>query len=368
VEYPSCRPDQGAQVKALILSGGKAKRLRPITYTSAKQLLPVANKPILFYAIEAIRAAGITDIGIIVGDTREEVIAAVGDGSRWDCHVTFIHQSAPLGLAHAVVTAREFLADESFVMYLGDNLIEDGVASFVEEFNRERPAAEILLKQVARPEDFGVAQLNPDGSILRLVEKPKTPLSNLALVGVYLFTPEIHESVARIKPSARGELEITDAIQDLVDRGKRVLSHELNGWWLDTGKKDDILEANRTVLDTIVSDNLGEIDGGSHLEGRVRIDRGSRLVNTTVRGPVVIGRNCLLTNAFVGPYSSIGNSVTIDNVEMENSIVLENTSIRNLDGRMADSLIAKNVDLRRTDHRPQVNRFMLGDDSKVELI
>lgn len=355
-------------MKALILSGGKAKRLRPITYTAAKQLLPVANKPILFYAIEAICAAGITDIGIIVGDTREEVMAAAGDGSRWDVQITYIHQNEPLGLAHAVATARNFLGDDDFVMFLGDNLIEGGVAGFVDEFNREKPAAEILLKRVSNPQDFGVAQLNPDGSILRLVEKPNSPSSNLALVGVYLFTPKIHESVARIKPSARGELEITDAIQDLIDRGQRVLSHELSGWWLDTGKKDDILEANRTVLDTISAENLGDCDGASHVMGRVRIECGTRLVNTTIRGPVVIGRDCVISNAFIGPYSSIGNNVTIDNVEMEHSIILENTSLHNLDGRMADSLIARNVELRRTDQRPRVNRFMLGDDSKVEFI
>ena len=355
-------------MKALILSGGKAKRLRPITYTSAKQLLPVANKPILFYGIEALRAAGITDIGIIVGDTHEEVMAAAGDGSRWDCQITYIHQPAPLGLAHAVATARDFLGESSFVMYLGDNLIEGGVVAFVEEFEREKPAAEILLKQVATPQDFGVAQLNADGTILELNEKPKEPKSNLALVGVYLFTAEIHESVARIKPSARGELEITDAIQDMVNRGKRVLSHELTGWWLDTGKKDDILEANRTVLDTLPRCIGGTLDAASQAVGRVQIGKGTVLINTTVRGPVVIGEDCAISNAFIGPYTSIANNVTIDNVEMEHSIVLDNTSLRNLEGRMADSLIAKNVDLRRTTQRPRVNRFMLGDDSKVELI
>jgi glucose-1-phosphate thymidylyltransferase len=355
-------------VKALILSGGKATRLRPITYTAAKQLLPVANKPILFYGIEAIRAAGITEIGIIVGDTRDEVMAAAGDGSRWDARITYIHQAAPLGLAHAVATAREFLGDEPFIMFLGDNLIEGGVSVFVDEFLREKPAAEILLKQVANPCDFGVALLDAGGAILRLEEKPKEPKSNLALVGVYLFTPEIHASIARIKPSARGELEITDAIQDLVDTGHRVLSHELTGWWLDTGKKDDILEANRTVLDTLPGGIHGEMDAASHVMGRVQIGSGTRLTNTTVRGPAIIGENCVISNAFIGPYTSIANNVTIDNVEMEHSIVLDNTSLRNLDGRMADSLIARNVDLRRTDQRPRVNRFMLGDDSKVELL
>ncbi|HEY3268956.1 MAG TPA: glucose-1-phosphate thymidylyltransferase [Armatimonadota bacterium] len=355
-------------MKALILSGGKATRLRPITYTSAKQLLPVANKPILFYGIEAIRAAGITDIGIIVGDTAPEVMAAVGDGSRWDAKVTYIPQSAPLGLAHAVATAQGFLGDESFIMYLGDNLIEGGVSSFVEEFTRERPDAEILLKQVPNPSSFGVAELNADGTILRLEEKPADPKSNLALVGVYLFTSEIHASIARIQPSPRGELEITDAIQDLIGRKKRVLSHQLSGWWLDTGKKDDILEANRTVLDAVERNVLGTLDAESQAIGRVRIGKGTQLINTCVRGPVVIGSGCTLVNAYIGPYSSIANNVTIENVEMEYSIVLDNTNLRDLDGRMADSLIARNVDVRRTEHRPRVHRFMLGDDSKIELI
>lgn len=355
-------------MKALILSGGKATRLRPLTYTSAKQLLPVANKPILFYGIEAIRAAGIEEFGVIVGDTRDEVMAAVGDGSRWNAKVTYIHQSQPLGLAHAVKVGQDFLGGDDFVMFLGDNLIEGGVTTFVEEFQREKPAAEILLKRVPNPSSFGVAELKPDGSILRLVEKPKEPKSDLALVGVYLFTPEIHNSIARIQPSARGELEITDAIQDLVEHGHRVLSHELTGWWLDTGKKDDILEANRTVLDTLQRDVRCELDDSSKVEGRVQIPESARLVNSTVRGPAVIGENCTLVNTFIGPYTSISDNVHIENAELEFSIVLDNTSIVDLQGRMADSLIARNVELKRVDHLPRVFRFMLGDDSRIELI
>lgn len=354
-------------MKALILSGGRATRLRPITYTSAKQLLPVANKPILFYGIEAIRAAGITDIGIIVGDTRDEVMAAVGDGTRWNANITYIHQEEPRGLAHAVSTAAAFLGEDPFIMYLGDNLIEGGVAAFVEEFQRERPDALILLKPVENPSAFGVAELAADGSVAHLVEKPREPRSDLALVGVYLFTPRIHQSIARIQPSARGELEITDAIQDLIDHGCRVLSHRLSGWWLDTGKKDDILEANRVVLDTVERDVRGEADADSQVIGRVRIEEGARLVNTTVRGPAVIGKGCRLRNTFVGPYSSIANDVTLEDVEIEHSIVLENTALRGLDGRMADSLIGRNVELTRVDRKPRVHRFMLGDDSRVEL-
>jgi glucose-1-phosphate thymidylyltransferase len=354
-------------MKALILAGGKATRLRPITYTSAKQLLPVANKPILFYAIEAIRDAGITDIGVIVGDTAAEVRSAVGDGSRWDAAITYIPQPQPLGLAHAVKTAREFLGDEPFVMFLGDNLVEGGIKAFVEEFEHARPDALILLKRVLNPSAFGVASLRPDGSVERLEEKPATPASDLALVGVYLFTSEIHRSVERIRPSARGELEITDAIQDLIDRGCNVRSRELEGWWLDTGKKDDLLAANRTVLESVEREILGSADEESRVVGRVRIGQGTTLVRTEVRGPVVIGANCRLVDAFVGPYSSIADNVVIDNVEMEHSIVLENTTLKDLDGRMADSLVARNVTLRRSDRRPRVYRFLLGDDSEVDL-
>lgn len=354
-------------MKALILAGGKATRLRPITYTSAKQLLPVANKPILFYAIEAIRDAGITDIGIIVGDTAAEVRSAVGDGSRWGAAITYIPQPQPLGLAHAVKTARGFLGNEPFVMYLGDNLVEGGIKAFVEEFERARPDALILLKRVPNPSAFGVATLRPDGSVERLDEKPAAPASDLALVGVYLFTGEVHRSIERISPSARGELEITDAIQDLIDRGCNVRSRVLAGWWLDTGKKDDLLAANRTVLETMEREILGAADEDSRIVGRVRIGEGTTLVRTEVRGPAVIGANCRLVDAFVGPYSSIADNVVIDNVEMEHSIVLDNTTLKDLDGRMADSLVARNVTLRRSERRPRVYRFLLGDDSEVDL-
>lgn len=353
-------------MKALILSGGKATRLRPLTHTAAKQLLPVANKPILFYALEAIREAGIRDIGIIVGATRLEVMAAVGDGSRWDANITYIEQPEPLGLAHAVAVARDFLADDPFVMYLGDNLIQGGVAGFVREFQRERPDALILLKPVPNPGDFGVAELNPDGSIRHLVEKPKRPASDLALVGVYLFTPEIHASIARIHPSARGELEITDAIQDLIQRGRRVRSHRLDGWWLDTGKKDDLLEANRVVLDTIAPAMDGEMDGASRVTGAVRVAEGARLINAIVHGPAVIGRDATLEDAVIGPYVSIGDGVTVRDARLEHSIVMERSVLRNLPGLVRDSLIARGVEVIRGGP-PSAYRLMLGDDSKVEI-
>lgn len=355
-------------MKALILSGGKGTRLRPITYTSAKQLVPVANKPILFYGIEAICAAGVRDLGVVVGETKAEVMAAVGDGSRWGARVTYIEQDAPRGLAHAVLIARRFLEDEPFIMFLGDNLIEGGVTHLVQEFERDTPDALILLKQVKNPRSFGVAELNARGEVVRLEEKPERPRSDLALVGVYLFGTCIHEAVRSIQPSRRNELEITDAIQWLISSGRRVRSHQLGGWWLDTGKKDDMLEANRTVLDALLAGEVrGTLDDASQVMGRVRIEEGTRLVNTTVRGPAIIGAGCELVNAFVGPYTSIGDRVAIHNAEVEHSILLENSRVIDLHGRIEDSLIGRGAVVSRTERRPQAYRLMLGDDSSVEV-
>jgi len=354
-------------LKALVLAGGKGTRLRPLTYTSAKQLIPVANKPILFYALEAIREAGITDIGIIVGDTREEVMTAVGDGSRFDARVTYIHQPDPLGLAHAVWTAREFLGSDPFIMYLGDNLIQHGVKRFVDEFNALGVDSLILLKQVENPRQFGVAVLAPDGRIVNLEEKPKEPKSDLALVGVYLFSPAILEVIPTLQPSARGELEITDAIQKLIDTGRQVHSHVHRGWWLDTGKKDDMLEANRVVLDEIQPDVRGALDGPSRVTGRVQVGDGTTLVRTTVRGPAVIGRNCRLVDTFVGPYTSIGDGAEIEGAEIEHSILLEGSRVEKPGQRLEDSLIGRNVRICRDDSRPAALRLLLGDDSEVRL-
>jgi glucose-1-phosphate thymidylyltransferase len=354
-------------MKGLVLSGGAGTRLRPITHTSAKQLVPVANKPVLFYGLEAMRDAGITDIGIIVGDTHAEIEAAVGDGSRLGIRVTYIPQEAPLGLAHAVLIAEDFLAGEPFVMYLGDNLLKEGIARFVDAFQTSRPDALILLQKVADPKSYGIAELGDDGRVARLVEKPAEPRSDLALVGVYLFTPAIFDSVKAITPSARGELEITDAIQHLIDRGLRVEPHTVTGWWKDTGKLDDMLEANRLILSTIERDVRGECVDCT-IEGQVQIGEGSVLERCTLRGPVVIGRDCHLSDAYVGPYTSINDGVRVEHAEIEHSIILENSRICRLPARLADSLIGRDCVIAHSDALPVAYRFMVGDSSQIGIL
>ncbi len=354
-------------MKGLILSGGKGTRLRPLTHTSAKQLVPVANKPVLFYGIEAIVQAGINDIGIVVGDTREEIRAAVGDGRRFGAKVTYIEQSEPLGLAHAVLIAREFLADEAFVMYLGDNLIAGGIKALVDEFRELNAPAQILLAEVPNPEQFGVAELTEQGTIERLVEKPSAPKSNLALVGVYMFSPEIHTSVQRIEPSARGELEITDAIQDMIDRGLAVQPHIVRGWWKDTGKLEDMLEANRIILEALDVPRRKATPSGSRVEGRVAVGEGSEIVDSVIRGPVVIGAGARLEHAFVGPYTSIGDGCVLARCEIENSIILANSEIRDVPMRIDGSLIGRNVKIVKTNFKPKAYRFMVGDNSEVGI-
>jgi glucose-1-phosphate thymidylyltransferase len=353
-------------MKGLILSGGKGTRLRPLTYTSAKQLVPVANKPVLFYGIEAIAAAGIRNIGIVVGDTQAEIRAAVGDGSRWNVRVEYIEQDAPRGLAHAVKISRGYIRGEPFVMYLGDNLLNKGITPFVEEFDREKPAAQILLARVPDPQMFGVAELK-DGKVVRLVEKPTEPIGDLALVGVYMFGPEVFESVERIRPSFRNELEITDAIQDLIDRGFTVRPQIVDGWWKDTGKLEDMLEANRLILDTLERRIEGIIDAESRIEGKVVVEVGATIERSVVRGPAIIGRGARIVHTYVGPFTSIMNDVEIRDSEIEHSIVLEGSCLRDLSNRVIDSLIGKNVRIYREPVKPSAYRFMLGDNSEVGI-
>jgi glucose-1-phosphate thymidylyltransferase len=353
-------------MKALILSGGAGTRLRPITHTSAKQLVPIANKPILFYGIEAMVAAGITDIGIITGDTAAEVEAAVGDGSRFGASVTFIPQEAPLGLAHAVLTARDYLGDERFVMYLGDNLIRDGITEFVEEFRNLEPDAEILLARVPEPQRFGVAELR-DGRVVRLTEKPAVPQSDLALVGVYLFSPAVFRAIERIRPSQRGELEITDAIQSMIDDGARVVPHIITGWWKDTGRLEDMLEANRIILDTLAPRVEGLVGEDVRLEGKVVIQTGAQLRSCHIRGPAIIGSDTLVEQAYIGPFTSIYHRCVIRRAEVEHSIILEGTVIDGVPGKIESSLIGKECTVGASAQRPSALRLMLGDHSRVEL-
>ena len=353
-------------MKGLILSGGKGTRLRPLTYTSAKQLVPVANKPILFYGIEALVSAGIREIGIVVGDTKAEIRQAVGDGSAWGVTVTYIEQDAPRGLAHAVLISEPYLGDQPFVMYLGDNLLATGITPLVEEFKREQPAAQILLTRVPDPQRFGVAEL-ANGRVVNLVEKPEAPKSDLALVGVYLFGPEIFSSVKRITPSARNELEITDALQDLIDRGLVVKPHIVEGWWKDTGKLEDILEANRLILDTLTRRVEGDVGPECRIEGKVVIEPGAVIRRSVVRGPSIIGAGARIEQAYVGPFTSIMNDVEVRGSEIEHCIVLEGSVISDLENRVVDSLIGKNVRIYRQPVRPSAYRFMLGDNSEVGI-
>lgn len=355
-------------MKAIILSGGKGTRLKPMTHTVAKQLLPVANKPILFYVLDQIIESGIEDIGIIISpETGEDIKKHVGDGSKWHAHITYILQAEPAGLAHAVMTARPFLKDSPFLMFLGDNLIQDGVKRFIGEFQSRSPDALVLLKEVEDPRLFGVAELDKNGNITKLVEKPKEPKSNLALVGAYLFKPEIHKAIDRIKPSWRGELEITDAIQELLHMGHRVESHILNGWWLDTGKKDDMLEANRVVLDDLLKRNVKiEINSDSRIEGRVEIGEGTIIENSTVRGPTTIADNCKIVNSFIGPYTSIAAGTFIENTSIHHSIILGNCRICDMEN-LIDSIIGRNTSVVRKKSVPRSIKLFVGDDASLEL-
>jgi glucose-1-phosphate thymidylyltransferase len=354
-------------LKGLILSGGKGTRLRPITHTSAKQLVPVANKPVLFYGLEAMADAGIRDVGVIVApETGGEIRDVVGDGSRFGLELTYIEQDEPRGLAHAVLTAEEFLGQTPFVMYLGDNLLRDGIRELVETFRADQPDALILLTPVPDPEHYGVAELE-DGRVVRLVEKPDEPSTDLALVGVYMFTPAVFDAAREIKPSWRHELEITDAIQWLVDRGLRVDPHIVHGWWKDTGQVQDMLEANRLILDDLEERLEGELVD-SRVEGRVVIEPGALLQRTTVRGPAIIGAGARISDAYIGPYTAIGDDVVIDRAELEHSIVLAGSALRDLEYRIEASLIGRNVQIGRGPALPKAYRFVVGDNAEIQIL
>ncbi|MBE9528233.1 MAG: glucose-1-phosphate thymidylyltransferase [Proteobacteria bacterium] len=356
-------------MKGLVLSGGKGTRLRPITHTGAKQLVPIANRPILAYVIDNLANAGIKDVGMIISpETGEEIKATMGDGSEWGVKITYIPQTEPKGLAHAVVVARDFLGDSPFVMYLGDNLIGCRIDKFVDNFNSSGSDAAILLKPVDNPSSFGIAEVAEDGTIERLVEKPKEPKSNLALIGVYIFSNAIHKAIDEIEPSARGELEITDAIQRLVSNGSPVQSQVLiDTWWLDTGKKDDLLAANTIVLDEWGKRDIkGSVDGESEITGRVSIAEGAVVKNSTLRGPIVIGKNSVIKDSFVGPYTSIGDGSKIKKSIIEHCVILAGAEIDHVD-RIEDSLIGRDARVVRCHNKHKALRLMIGDDSVVEV-
>ncbi len=353
-------------MKGLILSGGKGTRLRPLTFTQAKQLVPVANKPVLFYGIEALKEAGIKDIGIVVGDTKDEIKEAAGDGSRWGLRITYIEQEAPLGLAHAVKISEDFLREEPFVMYLGDNILKSGIKSLVEEFKEKKPNSLILLTEVPDPRLFGVAELK-DGKVVRLVEKPKKPMSNLALVGVYMFDFHVFEAINAIKPSWRNELEITDAIQYLVDKGYEVHPHLVSGWWKDTGKIEDILEANRLILESIVGKIQGKVDEASKINGQVVIEEGVVVQNSIIRGPAIIGAETEIIDSYIGPFTAIQERCRIIQTEIEHSIVLEGCEIRDVGSRIDQSLIGRDVKIYKCPPKPSVYRLIVGDKSEIGI-
>jgi glucose-1-phosphate thymidylyltransferase len=379
IEYAHRFAD-GEKMKGLILAGGAGTRLWPITHTSAKQLVPIANKPILFYVVDDLAAAGIKNIGVVVSpETAAEIESALGDGSQFGVELTFIPQAQPLGLAHCVLVAADFLGDDDFVMYLGDNMLQQDLRPLVDRFVAERtrqlelheplaqlPAAQILLAHVDDPRQFGVAEVDTRGGVIRLVEKPADPPSDLALAGVYIFDRRVHEAVKAIEPSARGELEITDAIQWLIDRGYPVMHEVLEGWWIDTGKKDPLLHCNRLVLDTIVPRVDGELDAQSRVEGRVVIEAGARLESSIVRGPAIIGAGTLLVDTYVGPYSAIGANCELRDAEIEHSVVLERSRIVGVH-HIHDSLLGREVEVVRSGERPKATRLMLGDHSRADL-
>lgn len=350
-------------MKGLILSGGKGTRLYPLTYTRAKQLIPVANKPVLVRVIEAIHEAGVTEIGIVVGHTAPEIEEALGDGSEWGVKLTYIPQNTPDGLAHAVKISQDFLQGESFVMFLGDNVIEGGISTLIRDFAANDWNSQIVLKEVENPSAYGVAKLRPDGSIEQLIEKPKNPPSNLALVGIYMFDEHIFEAVNSIQPSGRGEYEITDAIQWLIEHDYTVFPHVHKGWWIDTGKPTDMLEANSHVLEEIkptIADSV-KIDADSTIDSRVTVQDGAKIINSIVRGPTIIGKNTIIENSYIGPFTSVYHNCEVRNCEIERSIILENSKVIDIDPMLRDSLIGRNATVQRNEHKPSGIKMNLGD-------
>ncbi len=354
-------------MKALIASGGRGTRLRPITHTRNKHLIPIANKPILHYSIEAVASAGVKEIAIVVNADSDEVPSAIGNGSRWGVHITYLRQLTPGGLAQVVGLAEEFVGKDRFIFYLGDNMVVGGVKRFIDEFDRSGCDCLLTLSRVKDPERFGVPELR-DGRIVSIEEKPKNPKSSYAVAGIYLYNHHIFEAVKAIKPSARGELEISDAHQYLIDKGYAIGYSEITGWWKDTGKPTDLLEANRLILDNITPDIRGEVDDRSTVAGKVIVETGAKIINSVVRGPAIIGEECVIEDAYVGPFSSIGNRTEIKRSEVEYSIILRDCKIHNLGIRLEGSILGNDVEVVRATGKPLVHRFMIGDQSRVEVV
>lgn len=357
---------KGETLKALIASGGRGTRLRPITHTQNKHLIPIANKPILHYAIEAAASADIKDIGIVTNADSDEVPRAIGDGRRWGVKITYILQEAPLGLAHVVKIAEPYIGKEKFIFYLGDNMVVGGVKRFIDEFEKSDANCFLTLAKVKDPERFGVPEIK-DGKIVRIEEKPKQPKSQYAVSGIYLYDHHIFEAVNNIKPSARGELEISDAHQYLIDKGYKISYCEITEWWKDTGKPSDLLEANRLILDNMEARMAGEVDAQSLVAGKVVVDQGTKIINSVVRGPVIIGKNCIIENSYIGPFTSIGDTTIVRNSEVEYSIVLNECKILDVKIRIEGSLLGNDVEIVAANGKPHVHRFMIGDQSRVEV-
>ena len=354
-------------MKGLVLSGGRGTRLRPLTYTGAKQLVPIANKPVLFYVLEDLVEAGVTDIGIVIApETGYQIKAAVGDGSQFGASVSYIPQAEPLGLSHAVRIAEPYIGEDPFVMFLGDNLVRDGIAPFVQEFRKGEVNSLILLKEVPNPQDFGIVEMEGD-KVVRLVEKPKEPWSNLAVIGVYMFDHHVFEAANSIEPSQRGELEITDAIQYLIDHDYSVAARHLTGHWTDTGKMDDMLEASRWVLELLEPCNNGTVDEDSTLNGKVLVEQGARITHSVIRGPALIGRDTLVENSYIGPFTSIDHDCVIRNSEIERSIILDSTTIETQGQRVEDSLIGRHVQIRPSALKPPAYKLVIGDHSNISI-
>ena len=355
-------------MKALVLAAGKGTRLRPLTNTVPKHLLPVGDKPVLFHVLNYAKEAGIKDIGVVVSpESGPYIEEAIGTGSEWGGQITFIVQPEPLGLAHAVKVAQGFLGDSPFLMLLGDNLVQEGVKDFLDEFHTSNSDASILLREVSDPRAFGVAELDSSGKVIHMAEKPQKPKSNLAIIGVYLFTAEIHKAIAQTKPSWRGELEITDAIQKLLEMGKEIRSHLLRGWWLDIGNNDGLIEANRVVLDAFLKRDIkGEVDSQSRIVGRVQIGEGTKLENSRVQGPAFIAANCRIKNSLIKPFTNIRAGTVVEDSSLEHSVILENCQILKIK-HLANSVIGKNTILAGQGKGPEKIKLFIGDDCKVEL-